>query len=594
MDHLDHCLRVAGRRLVWQAVLIWAGWSALGLALLAAIGIVLHRIQLWDSSAWPMVDPWKALAITLAAILLVSLGAGVLVALLTRRSPVAVAGLIDHRLELKDRFGSALYCKPRAQDDPFAEQVFTDAREKARDLAGSSQLRQAFALHLPRHWMGSALITLLAVSLFLFLPTDLDPFGLAAARAEQAAAQRQAAEARENIAKAQETLEQLKQLVVSNNTTQSLEMAKLQAQLQELTERNLDQPRTQRQLTAEVSAVHDQLASLAQQQEKQLQPLETAMSQLDPKTTGPADAFADALRRGDFQAAAAALDQLTAQMPNLSDEEKDSLKQQIENLSQQLQSAAAEQARQQQELEKSLSDAGLSQQQIQQLAQGQMDPNALQQALAQRGLSPEEAQRLAEQAQQLQGQNSQCMNSLSQGLNQMAQSMNNPSQGQQGQQGQNQAQQTLNQMAQMQSAMNQYRQAQNQLSNAMGGNGQKPGDNGNGQGGAGQGGIMAGTEEGNDPIGREKWTTGTDSTAVSDAHDSQGRVLASWLTPGGAIKGDAQVEFDQTVTAAQSEAEKAVTEDRVPRRYRSTVHNYFDQLPKSEDLPAESAPKAPR
>lgn len=159
----------------------------------------------------------------------------------------------------------------------------------------------------------------------------------------------------------------------------------------------------------------------------------------------------------------------------------------------------------------------------------------------------------------------------------------------------------LSQMAQMQGALSQYRQAQNQLSNAMPGNGQGPGSsnqnqkgNGNGQGGAGKGGVMAGTEEGNDPIGREQWTTGTDSTAVSDAHDSQGRVLASWMTPGGAIKGDAQVEFDQAVTAAQSDAEKAVAEDRVPRHYQSTVRSYFDQIPKSKDLPAESAPKAPR
>ena len=45
-------------------------------------------------------------------------------------------------------------------------------------------------------------------------------------------------------------------------------------------------------------------------------------------------------------------------------------------------------------------------------------------------------------------------------------------------------------------------------------------------------------------------------------------------------------------TAAVQSAERAVTEDRVPRRYHEAVKDYFQQLP--EDPNAGKAPAAPR
>ena len=57
--------------------------------------------------------------------------------------------------------------------------------------------------------------------------------------------------------------------------------------------------------------------------------------------------------------------------------------------------------------------------------------------------------------------------------------------------------------------------------------------------------------------------------------------------------GQATVEFDQAVTEARTDAERAVTEDRVPRRYHGTVKDYFQQLPDSPDA-VRQAPAAPR
>jgi len=56
--------------------------------------------------------------------------------------------------------------------------------------------------------------------------------------------------------------------------------------------------------------------------------------------------------------------------------------------------------------------------------------------------------------------------------------------------------------------------------------------------------------------------------------------------------GEAQLEFDSAVTEARDYAERAVSEDRVPRRYHGTIKDYFNQLPESaEDV--RRAPAAP-
>jgi len=44
------------------------------------------------------------------------------------------------------------------------------------------------------------------------------------------------------------------------------------------------------------------------------------------------------------------------------------------------------------------------------------------------------------------------------------------------------------------------------------------------------------------------------------------------------IKGTSTVEYEQSAAAAQSDAEKALEQDKIPRPYQQTVRNYFDDL----------------
>ena len=47
---------------------------------------------------------------------------------------------------------------------------------------------------------------------------------------------------------------------------------------------------------------------------------------------------------------------------------------------------------------------------------------------------------------------------------------------------------------------------------------------------------------------------------------------------GVSIKGDSRVQFQEAVSAAQSDARNALNQDKVPRVYRDSVRNYFDDL----------------
>lgn len=61
---------------------------------------------------------------------------------------------------------------------------------------------------------------------------------------------------------------------------------------------------------------------------------------------------------------------------------------------------------------------------------------------------------------------------------------------------------------------------------------------------------------------------------------SPGGQMPSITLKGVSIKGQSQVEFQESTTAAQSEAESALSQEKVPRVYQGSVRDYFDDLKK--------------
>jgi len=150
------------------------------------------------------------------------------------------------------------------------------------------------------------------------------------------------------------------------------------------------------------------------------------------------------------------------------------------------------------------------------------------------------------------------------------------------QQAANDARQELNRLAQQQQQGQQLRQSQQQAQQAMQQLAQ----------GGGLGGSDAGT---GDSGARFLPQQGLSAPyRVRDERDAAsatrgGKSIVSWRPDGQVERGESTVTHDTAVTEARHDAEQAVTEDRVPKRYHGPIRDYFNQLPApSETTPAKA------
>lgn len=616
MTVVDRAINRALRRLVLQSAIDRFGQFAIA-ALAASLLLLLTERLLAIAVSW-----WVYLGLFIAA----GLAAG-LMAWITRPTRQHAAALVDERLKLKDHFGTALYAENLAQTNPFARQVVNDANR----LASNTRVNQAFALHLGRAWNAAWPIAVVIALCYWLLP-NMDLANFEAHRRQQQLAEAQQAEAVEQITLAET-------IMTDANTGQGrlseADPTQLSQELASLTRRNLRNPDMREKASAQLSDVQERLSIAQQALDMEVKMVKNAFSGIEPKTTGPADKFAAALRRGDFKQAQRELQRLSEKFKkgDMSDAEQRALQQQLQQMSRQLQQMAQQarqqQAQRQQQVAQKLQNQGLSQQQSQQLAQNgtpQQIQQALQNQMQQQGMGQQQAQQqsqqLAQQIQQMQQQNQgsqQTQNTgqnMSQALQQMSQALQQQqsSSGQQGQQGQqmgqqgmqsggspgqqqgmnqqaqnqmqqgnNAAQQAMNQLAQMQNQMQQMSQAQNQMQNAM------QNLNGKQRGGS----QRAGKAEGGNPYGPTNNPGAYGVERRRDIQQGKGRVIASWSEEGEMAAGEATVQFNQAVTSAKADAERAIVDDRVPRRYHGSIKDYFNQLPQSPDE-VKQAPSAPR
>jgi hypothetical protein len=61
---------------------------------------------------------------------------------------------------------------------------------------------------------------------------------------------------------------------------------------------------------------------------------------------------------------------------------------------------------------------------------------------------------------------------------------------------------------------------------------------------------------------------------------SPGGQMPSITLKGVSIKGTSRVQYEEAVTAAQADAQSALSQDKVPRAYQGAVRDYFDDLKK--------------
>lgn len=544
METLLRHVRQARRRLLWQALLPALCWGWGGGLLAAAVVQAASNLRGWGF--WPWLTAAGGLALG-------SVAAGGWVFL--RRPPLLEAAVeIDRRFHLRERVSSALVLDETRRASPVGQALVRDAVRHLRPLA----LEERFALRAtPR--MALPLLAGMAalVAAMLVGPWGSPPQAAAAATAEAQNVQRQIEELRRRLA------ETRRQVAEQGLKEADDVLAKIEKELDDLKQQQRQKPDAREALV--------KLNDLSRQlQERRAasggaEQLRQQFKQLGTIRQGPAEEFAKALQRGDFQRAADELENLRRQL-------------QQENLD-----AAAKQALQEQ-LE-------ALQEKLAQMAQAQQEQlTRLQQQLADHeAAGGDQAQRdaLEEQIADLQQRmNNALLDQLANELGQVASSLKqgDPQQAQQaleGLQGQlSQLQQQLDQMQALDQALDQLGQCKGCLCQGGGGR-EGQGQRGGGQAdkqGAGQGqgaGFGLGHGQGAGERPEEPDQTGTFDTTVSQ-QDNSAAAVAVGLADGPNAKGRVREAIEAQFRDDAPAKTDPLVNQRLPRSYRDHTREYFE------------------
>ena len=505
--------------------------------------------------------------------------AGLLISGFGRLSDGAIAALIDERLELKDRFTTAIHCAHR--DDPFARAALEEAVSAVSQDGARKAVYRRFTPRLPRgNWVVPVMVC------FIMLIQVAVPYG-DILKGENSTDDSRALEERfDNEQTVQAVLETIKE-----NEALSEEMAALgqSLELEDALAGKSDSPEAQRrEALRRISDLERQLDDLVNgEQGKSMETFKRSMESLSPSPDGKTKPLIDALKSSDFAEAMKELQKLQdkANDSSLTDEQREKLASDLEDLAKQL----AEAAEDREALEEALQRAG-------------MDPalagdaQALEQAMKQAsGLNQQQMQQLKQMMNAQKSSSQQCQN-MSESLGKMAQECKNGGQGQQGMKG---AQQMLSQ-AEMSQQMLQA--AKSAMGQCQGGTGGKPG--------AGMAGILpsqskpmptksgpAGTGfgpqgnggSGDAPLEETRFSTKyqKENVAVREGGDVISRQLVESKQP---LVGESSVELKQIADRIVRSWEEGVQDEPVPSHLRDVHKHYFGELKKRIDAKRREAP----
>jgi hypothetical protein len=515
-----------------------------------------------------------------------------------------MAALLDARLGLKDRLSTARYVEASGGGGAFGAQVVAEAEGAA---AG-----QRLAGALPVRWGGGwrwLALPVAAVGLVVWL--------VPAAELETAAvAEERVVEGREEGAEGDEA-EVAKLLSEIRSDDRDVEEVTTREDLlrrvAELAEAGLERPELRDEAEAVVSDLERELAEAQERSAERAESLENDLSQLELPESGAAAELAEALRRGDFEEAAKALREMEDSLASedLTEGQREQMAQQMDELAEQLERMAERQGERSEmaegAVERMLEEAGFSEEQVREMRDGGYDPEMMKRMateqlareLQREGESMEQAreraQRMAEQLAeaareqmeqgQQQGENGEGSQGLSEAMRRLSEAIRQgegeggaSAGAQEAMRRMGGARQSAEALARdrerAMEALDRIAQGEQEGQGARGGEPSESGGRGGREGGYGAGdGVLGETQS---------EVAGYTPELTEDLREVRpGRVITSWGPGGGPTEAESRVRFDQTVREARDAAERAIAEDRVPRRYHRSIQRYFEQLPES-------------
>ena len=482
-----------------------------------------------------------------------------------RPSSMQIALLIDQRLQLHERFSTALALANST--DPFARAALAEAHAAAEQI----HPRALFPIRPARSWGYAGGVWLLAGVLFFALPQK-DLLGRLSQRRSQ---QEQALAVQQAQADIRQTTRAVQMAVKQLDANLADELAGLERMPPDAKPETL-----RREAIRKLDNLADKLKKAQGEAQLDAVPM---LRQMLKQLRGTPEAFSQqmrlALAQGNFSQAAEMVEQLQKQLAEgkLSEKDRQETARQLRDMGKQLQELSQKTDQLQKELEKQ----GLNKE----LAK--LNEQELRQALQKQGLNQEQAEKLLEKARACRACQAQA--------SQLGQAMGAGG-------GENDLSGTdlaalaeqLGEMKDLSQKFQLSKETLAQIEQAAACLGQCPGlgpgrqgpwapgaaqSSGPGTGGPGQGyGARPTAQSG--PTGLEK-------TRI-EGPTGNGPVIASWYFKETQVKGAAQRDFTAVVQAARDSAAEAISDNQIPRRYEDAVKTYFGQLDQSETPPGKN------
>ncbi|GJM25004.1 MAG: hypothetical protein DHS20C16_14190 [Phycisphaerae bacterium] len=549
-----------------------ATWGAV------AFGVFVLAARL---SGWQM--PWLLItAIALGAVLIV----GTIWSLVSAPTEAQAATALDEAAGFSERVSSSLYLTDST--DPFDMAVCVDAAA----AASSVTVRKHLQLRWPNSATSAIAASLVALAMFL-VPDDLFQSDKGKSRVQNSV------QVERTKVEVKKRLENIKKMAKGNPAMSDMkeEIEKLEA----MSESKMTKPQD---LRHEGIKKIDHLADAVrkkQQDEKYDKVKETKrMLRALKEPTGertPVQKLTRELAAGDFKTAKQTLKKMQEQLATLKQENDkeftEKMQKQLADLAKQLDNIAK-----QKQLQKKLEQAGIKKEDVERMLQKltKEDLEQMKKQLEKSGMSQKQIDKLAQQVKKQQGAK-QAINQMSDQMQKAAKAagsgqMDSASSEMQAAGEQLSEMESLEQeMSQLESTLSDLESAKNDMGDSCkqcSGTGQKNGNNcsgcngsGMGQGkGGGSGGGQGNIGQGRGGYAQKEQTNIGFKIERGKVETTKGRIIGQFLVDGEQVKGEATEDFVELMAAAERDAIDTVDNDRIPRQYQKAVREYFKRLPK--------------
>jgi hypothetical protein len=404
MNRARAIANAADRRL-WLASLVRAAGRCAtfagvgGLALVATDRVFSFGLPVWALIASPLA---------------IGCAAAILLAAHARRKAGDASIVLDHALGFRDRVSSALALEPTSMNGEANDPFFTLAQRDAERVASDAKVRSAIPLRFDNWWVAAPLAAVALVTAALLTP-DFDVFGNSERRMTEVALEEQ----REDAAVALEEIREELRKATANESAEGAtpdQLLALEELERELAEGSIDADDARSEAASRLEDLAQSFEDRAEREDRALDALADRLDARDEGSpTSSASALEDALRRNDFDSAAQALEDLRRDIARDSSSTpaaREQLARDLDSLARSLEEASTPRGAQDQSAESesapgddrtpknqeaadALREHGVPSNAADQLADAQ-NADEIREALHDRGLAPEQADRLAE------------------------------------------------------------------------------------------------------------------------------------------------------------------------------------------------------